>query len=132
MPHSAVVVFTSKSVGTLLADGGSSCWVLDADRAAECEYVICTRNANSRVGEIEDAHHRTAFLIGRVSGVAGCEREPIPGRKILEGAIVQFDRYARINVPNVWPYGRRNPVTYTADAESLLGRRPDSLVWRPV
>jgi hypothetical protein len=46
--------------------------------------------------------------------------------------MVKFDRYARVSVPNVWPVGRRNPVTYVDDVERVLGLPLRSLRWRSV
>ncbi len=132
MPGTAVIVFTGKNIDTLLADGGSSCWVLNPGRARVCEYVVCTWNSRSRVGDPGTVSHGAAFLVGRISGTAPCRRERIPGRKILRGHLVQFDKYAVLDVADVWARGRRNPVAYTDDVERLLGLRLGSLRWRSV
>lgn len=130
MAHTGIVVFTGKSVATLVASGGSSCWVLNPDNAGLCDYLVCTWNSHSIVGDREAATHGEAFLVGRVSGTAPCKRDPIPNRVRLRGHAVLFDKYALISVPEVWPVGRRQPILYTADVETLLGLRLDSLRWK--
>lgn len=130
MAHSAVVVFTSKDSGTLIAQAGSSCWALRPERARSREYVVCTWNERRAVrGEEEQVAHGAAFLIGRVSDVVPCDRAPLPDRKNLTGWCIKFDKYARINVPDAWPR-HRQPVAYVGDVEHLLGLRLDALDWQ--
>jgi hypothetical protein len=129
MAHSGVVVFTGKSTGTLLAEGGSSCWVVDTARVRRCDYVICTWNTTSEMGEDEGVPRGTAFLIGEISGTRPCRRAPKPGRAHLKGHVIEFSRYARLNIPNVWP-GQRQPVMYVDDVEQLLGLKLAELKWR--
>ena len=131
MPGTAVIVFTGKNVGTLLNDGGSRCWVLNPVRAGSCEYIVCTWNSKSGVGDQEIAAHGAAFLAGRVSGVVPCWRESIPGRKKSKGHLIQFKEYALINVPDVWP-GQQNPVAYADDVERVIGTKLSGLKWKRV
>lgn len=128
---SGFVVFTGRSTGTLLAEGGSGCWTASAKRVDATDYVLCTWNSRSIIGEDEGVPHGTAFLVGRISGVARCDREPIPGRARLDGVVARFDRYAAIHVPGVWP-GLRSPFIYTDDVEALLGIKLADLEWKTV
>ena len=43
MPHSAIAVFTSKSLETLLAHGGSGPWVGAEQRVRQQEFLVCVR-----------------------------------------------------------------------------------------
>lgn len=103
-----VSVFTSKSMETILADGGSQSWALDRARAARCDYLVVCRNAH---GDPEGPEpHRQAFLVGKVADVvASTETE---GRfKIL------ISEYAKVEWDEGWEEGRRNPVAYYKDDE---------------
>src|ERR1700691_1424994 len=48
MSQEAVVIFTFKSIQTILAEGGSSSWRLDRNHARRCPYAVCTRNAHAK------------------------------------------------------------------------------------
>ena len=103
-----ISVFTSKSVETIIADGGSQAWTLDRARAARCDYLVACRNAH---GEPEGPEpHRQAFLVGKVSDiVASTETD---GRfKIL------ISEWAKVDWDEGWGEGRRNPVAYYKDAD---------------
>jgi hypothetical protein len=103
-----ISVLTSKSVETIIADGGSQSWALDRGRAARCDYLVACRNANDNPEGSEP--HRMAFLVGKVSDVvASTETE---GRfKIL------ISEFVRIEVAEGWEEGRRNPVAYYKDCD---------------
>jgi len=117
-----LVVFTAKSIETLLIDGGTSSWRLDPRRAGECTFVVCTRNAHASWVEGPEPHH-SAFLVGRVSGVDPANpRDPEDDRYL-----VRFSHFARVNVPEVWKKGDRNPVRYATLED--LGIDADSLDW---
>lgn len=125
---SALVVFTGRSTATLLAERGSGCWTASAARALETDYVVCTWNSKSILGEDEGVPHGAAFLIGRISGVEPCHRDPIPGRVNLQGVRVQIDQYASVNVNGIWR-GLRSPFFYVKDVEQVLGLNLQTLDW---
>lgn len=101
-----ISVFTSKSVETILADGGSQSWALDRSRAARCDYLVACRNAH---GDPEGPEpHRQAFLVGKVSDVVASTESD--GRfKIL------ISEFAKVGWDDGWEEGRRNPVAYFKD-----------------
>lgn len=103
-----VAVFTSKSVQTILADGGSQSWALDRARAARCDYLVACRNAHGKPEGPEPHGH--AFLVGKVADVvASTETE---GRfKIL------ISEFAEVSWEDGWEEGRRNPVAYYKDSD---------------
>ena len=121
----ALVVFTAKSVETLLNDGGTSSWRLDRKHARQCTYAVCTRNAHANWVQGDEPHH-AAFLVGRISDVVPAEPDDPEDERYL----VRFSQFARVNVPEVWKKGDRNPVRYAAMAE--LGIDPESLHWEPM
>jgi hypothetical protein len=52
-----------------------------------------------------DVEHGAAFLLGQITAIRDSKKEP--GRYVLE-----FDRYAEVDLSYVWP-GNQNPVTYS-------------------
>jgi len=122
---SAVCVLTARGIETILAEGGSQAWVLDAKRARECEYVICVQNRGFEDdwGKVSASHH-TAFLVGRLNGVARSQEEDCGNRWLLT-----FSEYAEVNVPDAWP-GNRNPVLYTNLEQ--FGINVDELEFHPM
>lgn len=121
MSQEIPVVFTAKSVETLLAEGGTSAWRLDRNHARQCAYVVCTRNAKAEWVEGPEPH-QSAFLVGKISDVV-----PAPDRP--ERYLIQFREYARVDIPNVWK-GDRNPIRYSTLQE--LGIDPVKLKWQPI
>jgi hypothetical protein len=118
----AILVFTYKSIETILAEGGTSGWVLDAKRAARFQYVICTRNRHDEHNEGEEPHG-SAFLLGRI-------RDVVPAPERAENRmLIRFSEFARINIPDVWK-GWRNPVRYTNLEE--LDINWDDEDWEPM
>jgi hypothetical protein len=109
---SAVCVFTGRGLDSLLADGGSRAWVLDAKRARACDYVVCVQNRDDKDdwGQVS-APHKTAFVVGKLKDVV---RDPESDQKRW---ILVFSEYAEIDIADAWP-GYRNPVFYT-DLNSL-------------
>src|SRR5438105_2452206 len=119
MTHDTVVVLTSKSLKTMVREGGSGNWKANPVRIRRKKFIVAVRNRHSDWTEgTED--HGTAFLIGKVSGTKESPRE---GR-----LVITFHEYAEIVVPNQWPGGQRNPVAYKNVRE--LGIDPDSLEWK--
>ncbi len=76
MPQTAIVVFTARSLDEILRDGGSRDWRLDAERARDCEYLVCTQNRRNTDFGAPTAPHGAAFLIGRTSGVVRSPDDP--------------------------------------------------------
>ena len=102
-----VAVFTSKSVETILSDGGSQSWALDRVRASRCDYLVMCRNAHDQPEGPEP--HGSAFLVGKVSDVVASTETP--GRyKIL------ISHFAHVDWEDEWG-GARNPVAYWKDAD---------------
>lgn len=99
-----VVVFTGRGVDQMLAEGGSQAWALSIGRASRCSYIVCTQNRHNDENRTGTAPHRAAFLIAEISSI-----EVSPER--LGRWIIKFDRYARIEIPDVWS-GQRYPVNY--------------------
>lgn len=106
----AMCVLTARGIETILANGGSQAWVLDAKRARTCEYVICVQNRGfaDDWGKVSAPHH-TAFLVGRLKEVVRSTEDPEEKDKRW---LLVFSEYAEIDVPEAWP-GNRNPVLYT-------------------
>lgn len=102
-----VAVFTGKSLDSILREGGSQSWKLDAGRAKKCQYVVCTQNAHNAEAYADGTEdHGSAFLVGRISRIVpATDGEPSRWK-------IQFSEYARVSVPKVWT-GDRNPVRYT-------------------
>jgi hypothetical protein len=115
-----VMVLTSKSFETMIAEGGSGNWRANEESVRRCSYVVAVRNRHTDWSQgLED--HGTAFLIGRVVGVK-------PSPKYPERIVIQFDRFATLDKPNSWPTGIRNPVSYS-DLDNL-GIDPEKLDWQ--
>lgn len=123
--ENAVCVLTARGIETMLAEGGSQAWVLDAKRARKCEYVICVQNRalNDDWGTATAPHH-AAFLVGRLKDVARSTESGCEFRWIL-----RFSEYAEINVADAWP-GNRNPILYTDLAS--FGIDVDTLKFNPM
>lgn len=123
MDDSAICVFTGRSTRQILEDQGSGSWVLNLRHARRQRYLVCTRNqANTDWGA--DEYHRSAFLVGRISGL-----EPLPSEGGVARWKVQIDQYATSRQEDVWgPW--RNPVRYTTLHE--LGIDLSSLIFEPV
>ena len=123
MPNDAIVIFTSKSVETILADGGSQSWKLHPGNARNHQYVVLCRNRNRKVSEA-DVIHGSAFMVGKLANVVQSTRPRSPAR-----SLILFSEYALVNVSSVWDHWR-NPIKYTSMAD--LGIDPDSLEFRPM
>ena len=114
------MVFTSKSLETMLREGGSGNWAANRDRLKHAKWIVATRNEKSNWNQGSE-EHGSAFMIGRISGIRSA---PNPEQNRF---VVSFDRYADLNIANAWT-GSRNPVTYTDLA--TLGIEPDILKWK--
>jgi hypothetical protein len=123
MSAEAAVVFTAKSIKRLLAEGGTSSWRLDRNRARQCDFAVCTRNAYADWVEGPEAHH-SGFLMGKVKDVV-----PSPDPEADGRYLIQFSEYARVNIPEVWK-GDRNPIRYVSLEE--LGIDLSTVTWEPM
>lgn len=123
--RSGIFVLTARGIETILAEGGSQAWVLDAKRARQCEYVVCVQNRGftDDWGHVSAPHH-TAFIVGRLKDVVRSKEQDCENRWLLT-----FSEYAEIDVADAWP-GNRNPVLYT-DLESF-GIDFDALQFQPM
>jgi hypothetical protein len=108
----AILVFTARSPERIVREGGSQAWVLNAARAKNCTWLVCTQNRHNPDHEFSDATepHGTAFLLGRVSGIRETSEESKDGKQRW---LVSISEFARVNVPDAWDHGR-NPVRYTS------------------
>lgn len=115
-----VMVFTSKSLSTMLSEGGTGNWAGNAERLKHTKWVVATRNGNSGWTQGDEAHG-SAFLVGRISGV---KSSPAPEQ---DRFVVMFDQYAEVSIPNAWT-NNRNPIAYTSLTD--LGIDPEKLQWK--
>ena len=108
MAQTAIVVFTARSLDEILRDGGSRDWRLDADRARNCKYLVCTQNRRNTDFGAPTAPHGAAFLIGRISGVVRSPDDPARW-------LIKISEYIECVVPNTWGKSGhlRYPVWYT-------------------
>ncbi len=118
MDTDTVVVLTSKSINTMIKEGGSGNWNANENRIRRCRWLVAVRNRHSSWSEgTED--HSAAFLIAKITGVKPSPTEA--GR-----LVITFDQYAVIERANAWP-GNRNPIAYIQ--LSTLGIDPGKLKW---
>lgn len=128
-----IILFTAKTSGQMLKDGGSWSWVLNPQSMRDVKYAVCVRNSDPRFDE-ECGHrpepHNSAFFVGRIKGIRKVGRENDRDRYIIE-----FSEYAIINdpVPNFRHGSTRNPVTYgDVDQAQDKGLDIEKLDWRPM
>ena len=124
----SLIVFTHRSKELLLDLNGSLAWKIDPERARKCKYIVCARNTNHGLADL-DVPHSSAFLIGKVSGISPALNLPRDNDRWM----VKFDEYAELNIPNAWD-GQRWPVKYY-ETETLLNKfdiDSESLDWNKV
>jgi hypothetical protein len=124
--NDTVLVFTSESLGSLLGEGGSQAWRLNAANAGRCTWLVCVRNrlnaGGGRHGSTE--LHGAGFLLGRISSIAE------PAQAGLDGKWkIAFGEFAHIHCAGLWD-GGQNPVRYGNLA--AFGIDAAVLVFRPV
>ncbi len=119
-----VMVFTSKSIETMIGEGGSGNWKANEKRLYRCRWVVAVRNRHSRRREGNE-EHGSAFLIGRIAGLKPSANPDQPTR-----LVIAFDKYAQIDLPNSWRKGNRNPVAYTTLEELRID--PEKLRWKEI
>jgi hypothetical protein len=122
MPHEAILVLTWKSEDTIAKEDGVGFWRLYERKARQYEYVVCARNAKAHHVEGPEPH-RAAFLIGKIKEVV---RVPQYQGRVL----IRLEEYARIDIPNAWKKGQRNPVTYTTLEKLKVDLA--TLDWKPM
>lgn len=120
MSHSAIVVFTARSPKRIVREGGSAAWVLNASRAKNCEFLVCTQNQSNSWGDATQ-EHGSAFLIGRISSI-----EALPADQGQVRYLIGINEYAFVDIPKVWQ-GWRNPVRYATLED--LGIDPASIAF---
>jgi hypothetical protein len=119
--NAAVVIFTAKSIESILLHGGTRSWRLDRNHARQCAFAVLTRNANAEWVEGNEPHH-SAFLVGKISDVVPTTDPDSQEDRYL----IRFSQYARVSIPDVWQ-GNRNPVWYSSLEK--LGIDPLRLKW---
>ena len=109
----SVMVLTSKDTETMLKLGGTQSWVMDADKARKADYIVCVRNTKKSPGGLSlknRQRHGIGLLVGRISNVVPAFG--YPGRWLIE-----FDEYAEIDKPHLWPKKLRNPIHYISTSQ---------------
>lgn len=128
MTEDTILVFTARSPERIVREGGSQAWVLNAARAKQCAWLVCTQNRHNPDHEFSDATepHGSAFLVGKVSGIQKSIEVSNDGKERWQIAISAF---ARVSIPETWDHGR-NPVRYTSLDQ--LGIDPQQLGLQPM
>jgi hypothetical protein len=121
-----VMVFTARSPGRIIEEGGSQAWKLNPPKAKACTWLVCTQNRHHPDHNFSDATEPqgAAFLVGKISGVADRTDDARDGRWKIT-----ISEYALINLPDTWDHDR-NPVRYTSLEK--LGIDPDTLDFQPM
>jgi hypothetical protein len=133
MSDNALVVFTNKSRERILAEGGTSHWVVVPGNVKKLEYVVCTRNSHKAFEQgpkwqIGPEAHGSAFIVGRVSSVDFTYHAN--GR---DRYIVRFSEYAEVSIQNIRSADRRNPVEYVSvETLKVRGLDFDALTFHPM
>ena len=122
MQFDAVMVFTGETLEQIIAAGGTGNWKARQESLERRPYVIAVHNRRAEWGDAK-GDHGAAFLIGRISGVQ--KTDDNGWRKLI-----QFDKYALIDVPGAWRTGRRNPIAYVKLKDIPID--PDALDWKDV
>ena len=119
-------MFTARSPDRIVREGGSQSWVLNAARAKQCTWLVCTQNRHNADHEFSDATepHGSAFLLGKISAIRQPQEEGDADRWQIA-----VSGFARINVPDAWDHDR-NPARYTSLAQ--LGIDPSKVKLEPM
>ena len=123
----AVVVFTAESKQSILDEGGSGNWVPNPKNAGRLEYLVCCRRSDWK-NRAEGIVHRTAFLVGRIAGLAKIEDSE--NERNQPRFRIQIAEYADLAVAEAWRKELRNPVTY--DTLKHLGVDLRGLKFKPI
>jgi len=122
----SIIVFTAKNLAKTIEQGGIGNWKLNAIRAKKADYVVLTANSHHRKTTHSKEKHRSAFLVGKISGVSPETYDEL-GNKEDDRWLIEISEYAMVDIPEVWG-GYQNPVKY-ADIEDL-GIKLDLLDWK--
>lgn len=123
----AVVVFTAESRQSILDGGATGDWVLNPKNAGRLDYLVCCRRSDWK-NRAEGIAHRTAFLVGRIAGLAkieGSENERNQPR-----FRIKISEYAELAIAEAWRKELRNPVAY--DTLKHLGIDLRRLKFKPI
>jgi hypothetical protein len=125
----AVVVFTEESKQSILDVGCSGDWVLDPKNAGRHEYLVCCRRPSWK-NRTEGTAPRSAFLVGRIAGLAKIEGSQDENKRNQARYRINISEYAEVDVANAWRKDLRNPVLY----DTLKNFRIDArkLKFKPV
>lgn len=133
MADQALVVFTNKSRERLLAEGGTSDWVVVPAHVKKLKYVVCTRNSHKAFEQepewsIGPEPHGSAFMVGRISDVEF--KYHARGRNRY---LIRFSEYADVSIGNIRSPDRRNPIEYVPiDVLKARGLDFDALKFEPM
>jgi hypothetical protein len=116
-----IVTFTSRTADEIVESGGSQAWRLKPVHARQASFLVCARNKKSDWSKGPEPHG-SGFLVGRISGI-------VPAPKNPKRWMIQMSDWARIDVPDLWKFGR-NPVHYGDIAD--LGIDPEALDFESV
>lgn len=121
MSDKCLVVFTSRPVERMCAEGGSQAWTFSAINARTCTWLVCVWNAHGAYAEHAGGRpsHHEAFLIAPIDSVEPSPQEP-------NRWIVRFKQYAHLSIPHQWN-GQRLPFRYTTLDD--FGIQPEDLAW---
>jgi hypothetical protein len=98
--QSAIVVFTSETVQTIVEQGGTGDWVVSPKKAGTCKYVVCCRKTEW-INRKEGISHRVAFLVGLI---AGLHKEPESENQRGQARfLIEISEYATLQRPETWP-----------------------------
>lgn len=108
-----VVVFTDAKTETILAQRGSSGWLLNPTRASQAKYLVCCRK--SHWSNMEDpAPNGAAFLVAHIKSIQAGEIKHSPTKKRgQQRYFIEISDFAAISKEKVWKEWR-NPVRYEA------------------
>jgi hypothetical protein len=121
----AIALLTHEPVLEILSEGGTGNWVANAQRVRNYPFVVLVRNRRHPSAPA-DVEHRTAFLVGRISGVRAVSETAVSG---YPRVFIEISEYAEVAVSNAWGKSQ-NPVWFT-DLETL-GIKEDELQFKPV
>jgi hypothetical protein len=130
MAHPAIAVFTGQSVDQIVAEGGSSPWLLNYNHAKRQVYIVCVRNTKFADFPVHEPH-KHAFLIGKIAGLRAIGKSGAFQRWFIE-----MSEYTLVNYPNAWD--GRNPVRYTTledmgiDPTALTFTKLDAVPQKPL
>jgi hypothetical protein len=125
--QSAMVVFTSEPVETILNQGGTGDWVVSRKKAGTCKYVVCCRKTDW-INRKEGIAHRTAFLVGVIADLH--KKPDSENQRGQAHFLIEISEYATIERLETWDKETRNPVSYKILGE--LGIDVRGLKFKPM